>query len=99
MLTLNADNNSLIVGTDTERRSQSLSASNINFTSGTYPTSPIDVEVKIRYSAKETAAKLVPADKGLFNLKFKNPVLDVTPGQSAVFYQKDCLVGGGIILP
>ena len=54
---------------------------------------PLEVAVKVRYRTKEQEATLFK--NGL--LKFKNPVRAITPGQSAVFYKDQEMLGGGVI--
>lgn len=54
------------------------------------------LDVKIRYNHKKTKAQIVPFKKGL-KISFKKPQPAITPGQSAVFYDKDIVIGGGII--
>jgi len=55
------------------------------------------VEVKIRYRAKESKAKIIPLDNDSVKVIFKSPQRAITKGQSAVFYHRDIVVGGGII--
>ncbi len=55
---------------------------------------PLGVAVKVRYRTKEQKAVLYKNG----TLEFKNPVRAVTPGQSAVFYKGEEMLGGGIIL-
>ena len=52
--------------------------------------------VKIRYNHKEAPAWVIPHQKKL-KVAFKEAQFAVTPGQSAVFYDRDTVVGGGII--
>ena len=56
----------------------------------------LEVSVKIRYKSDPVPA-IIKAEKEKIKIIFKNPVRAITPGQSAVFYQDDLLVGGGII--
>lgn len=56
----------------------------------------VEVKVKIRYNHKEAAARLLPA-KNRIKVKFSEPQFAITPGQSAVFYDLDKVLGGGII--
>jgi len=50
----------------------------------------------VRYRSQGAAARLSHTDEGLL-CTFLAPVDAITPGQSAVFYEGDDLVGGGII--
>ena len=56
----------------------------------------VEIKVRIRYNHKESLAAVYPA-KGKFRVIFKNPQFAITPGQSAVFYDRDIVLGGGII--
>jgi tRNA-specific 2-thiouridylase len=56
----------------------------------------IALKVRIRYNHKEAAAEISPCGRKL-RVCFKKPQFAITPGQSAVFYNRDIVVGGGII--
>lgn len=58
---------------------------------------PTEVTVKIRSAARPQEALLVPLEDGKMLLKFKRPASAPTPGQSAVFYIGDAVLGGGFI--
>ena len=68
----------------------------MNYTLGRPPDGPLEVTVKIRYKAEEAAATLHPSPNGAL-VCFERPQRAVAPGQAAVFYQGDALLGGGII--
>ena len=55
------------------------------------------VSVKVRYRAAAVKAVITPGDGELVSVSFGSPVSGVTPGQAAVFYNGDTVVGGGII--
>ncbi|HTY45436.1 MAG TPA: tRNA 2-thiouridine(34) synthase MnmA [Patescibacteria group bacterium] len=54
------------------------------------------LKVKIRYNHTESSARIAPAGTRI-KVVFSQPQFAVTPGQSAVFYQRDQVLGGGII--
>ncbi|MBN2830771.1 MAG: tRNA 2-thiouridine(34) synthase MnmA [Candidatus Omnitrophica bacterium] len=56
----------------------------------------IVLKVKIRYNHKESEARLIPSGNKI-RVEFKKPQFAVTPGQAAVFYDKDKIIGGGTI--
>ncbi len=60
------------------------------------PTS-FDATVKIRYNHRGAAAKVIITGKDTFEVRFDKPLEAVTPGQAAVVYSGDCLLGGGWI--
>ena len=58
---------------------------------------PLDVNVKIRYKDEGAQAVIEQTDDKHIKVTFNNPKKSITPGQSAVFYLGDDVVGGGII--
>lgn len=75
--------------------SSELTAGQMSWIAGMPPTD-IDVCAKTRYRQADVACEQHATDEG-FALKFKHPQWAVTPGQSAVLYQGDVCLGGGII--
>jgi len=55
------------------------------------------VTVKIRYNHLGTAATLTPLENGRARIRLHEPQKAVTPGQAAVFYNGDIVLGGGWI--
>jgi len=94
-----ASSNTLIVGEADELGTDELIADDVNWMSGEAPQEPFRAEVKIRYTAREAGAQVTPLEGGgQAKVRFDAPQRDVTPGQAAVFYVGDLLVGGGIIV-
>jgi tRNA-specific 2-thiouridylase len=61
-------------------------------------STPLSVQVKIRYRNAATPAAIFPGDReGDVLVVLEQPQRAVTPGQSAVFYDGDLILGGGII--
>lgn len=58
---------------------------------------PIEVTVKTRYSQREAAAVAEPLPEGRVRVRFAEPQRAVTPGQFAVLYDGENVVGGGVI--
>ena len=86
--------NNLIVSTNkNDLLKKELSAESINWISGKKPKVFTKLKAKIRYRSKESQILSVFGKKILF----KSPQPAITPGQSVVFYDKNELVGGGII--
>jgi len=91
--------NTLVVGEADELGTGELVADNVNWMTGEAPVEPFRAEVKIRYTAREAWSQVTPLANGKqARVRFDVPQRDVTPGQAAVFYDGDLLVGGGIIL-
>ena len=89
--------NSLIVGTAAELGHGRLIAEQTSFVSGLPPQQPIHVTAKIRYRAREVDATVVPCDEESVWVDFDQPLRDITPGQTIVFYRDEMVLGGGII--
>jgi len=74
-----------------------LFVKDLSFISGDKLSNSIKAEVKIRYNSKKSPANISPYSEDKILINFENPQRAITPGQSAVFYQGDVVVGGGII--
>lgn len=94
---LDIKNNKVILGGDEDVFSNSLISSDLNWISIEAPKEPIEVTAKIRYSAPQAAAKVIPIEDGRVRVEFEKPQRAITPGQSVVFYDGDVVVGGGVI--
>lgn len=88
----------VIIGPEEALMRDEMRVSAVNYTLGNPPTGPVAVNVKIRYKSTEAAAVLHPCGDGA-TVRFQRPQRSVTPGQAAVFYQGDVLLGGGTIEP
>ena len=88
--------NEVIVGEEKELYKSELEVKDINLLLFDKIEDWIDVEVKTRYSARQARAKIVQ-DGDRIKVKFDEPQRAITPGQSAVFYIGDVVVGGGKI--
>ncbi|MDE2901062.1 MAG: tRNA 2-thiouridine(34) synthase MnmA [Chloroflexota bacterium] len=86
----------VVVGPESALYAPGLAAEGVNWVRGAPPDGPVDATVKIRYRAAESPAVVEPAERGA-NVWFAEPQRAVTPGQAAVFYAGDELLGGGFI--
>jgi tRNA-uridine 2-sulfurtransferase len=99
VLAKDAKTNTLIVGLADELGMRELLAINVNWTSGIVPTEPFRAEVKTRYTAKPAPALVMPHENGSkATVRFESAQRDITPGQAAVFYVGDMVMGGGLIV-
>ncbi len=90
--------NSLRIGLDQERGANELVADGVNWMSGSPRSAAFRAEVKVRYTAREVPAQVEALDGGSrVRVRFDAPQRDITPGQAAVFYEGEVVVGGGII--
>ena len=90
-------NNRIIVGENKELFRDSMRIKNINWVAMDRPTDQFRAGVKIRYLHTPAPAEVIPLDKDSADIKFDQPQRAITPGQSAVFYENDIVLGGGII--
>ena len=97
VLRLEKEINQVIVGIHDEVTRTSFLVNDLNWISFESLAGPLEVKVKIRSAQKETDALLEPAEKDAVRVNFHIPYDGITPGQSAVFYQGDEVVGGGVI--
>lgn len=58
---------------------------------------PVQADVKVRYATPAASAALLPQPDRTLLVRFLAPQRALSPGQSAVFYQADRVLGGGII--
>ncbi len=96
VLSLNPETHQVVLGENEDLFRTTLSCHKVNWLSGNTPEAPIKADVKIRYSAKGAPALITPTAHGV-HIVFETPQRAITPGQSAVFYQNNELIGGGII--
>ncbi len=88
----------VIVGGDSQLKATSLTAHQVNWLSVPPINAPRRAQVKIRNRHLAAAATLVPtADVSSVDVHFDEPQRAITPGQAAVFYEEDLLLGGGWI--
>ncbi len=94
---LDVPNNTLYVAKNSERGKKLLKAHQVNYVSGIVPGEEFRAGVKIRYTGKEVEAIIKPRGPDRVLIEFPHALPDITPGQSAVFFQGDEIIGGGII--
>jgi tRNA-specific 2-thiouridylase len=94
---LDAENNRVVVGDESALDRDEFIASNCNWHPFDKLTGPIEVTTKIRYNHPGTSATVTPTVNGSVKVKLHTPQRAITPGQAAVFYQDDLVVGGGWI--
>lgn len=97
VVALDAENNRVILGEDSEVFADTLTASDLNYISMEGPYDGMRVSAKIRYSAKEAPATIWLMGEKQIRVVFDTPQRAITPGQSVVFYDGDVVVGGGTI--
>ena len=95
---LDVKNNRVILVYDEDLRNTEALVDDVNWISGEVPTEPVRVQAKLRYHQKEQWATAYPENGGRVRLVFDEPIRAITPGQAAVFYNGDEVLGGGTII-
>ncbi|WP_373480434.1 tRNA 2-thiouridine(34) synthase MnmA [Geminocystis sp.] len=89
--------NQVIVATRDEGGQTECIVNRMNWVSISEPKNPIKAEAKIRYRSIPKFVHVIPLDNQRVKLVFDEPQFGITPGQAAVLYHQDLLLGGGII--
>lgn len=92
---INATKNTIRLGTAEELLQSTALLSGVRFDPTYEPLNPLTV--RIRYRSQAVGALVLMQDDGNAIVQFDTPVSALTPGQSAVIYDGDIVVGGGII--
>jgi len=96
VIRLEPNSRRVVVGTRDELARRELTASAANWLVEE-PREPLACQVKIRYRSRAVEAVVEPLGGGRFRVRFAEPRHGVAPGQAAVCYQGDRLLGGGWI--
>lgn len=91
------ERNEVIVGTEKDIYQKEMLVDQINLLLADKIEEPMKVMVKTRYSSKKYSATIEKVQDDLIKVIFDEPVARITPGQSAVFYIDDMVLGGGKI--
>jgi tRNA-specific 2-thiouridylase len=97
VIELQPSTNRVIVGDETQLLCSEIEISEVRWTSGTVPRDGAQVQVKCRYKATPAPATLYSRENGVA-IVFDRPQRAVSPGQAAVCYDGELLLGGGTIL-
>lgn len=97
VLELDAGRNRVVVGDRSEAQDPDCTVNRVNWVSIEPPTTPIHAEVQIRYRSAAVPAMVIPIENSRVRIIFDDPQFSITPGQAAVWYDGEVLLGGGII--
>jgi tRNA-specific 2-thiouridylase len=97
VISINGEKNTIVVGSHGDLYQKKLLASQINLISLPQLEKPVKLKAKIRYKHEEAKALVTPLSLGQVLVEFERAQRAITPGQSVVFYERDVVVGGGII--
>jgi len=98
VLKLDPRRNAVVVGTADELGRRELEVEEVSYVAGSPPSAPRRVTAKIRYQAHEAPACWIPLEGGRARVIFDHLQRDITPGQGVVAYQREVLIGGGVIV-
>ena len=91
------EDNRVVLSDNQALFSKELTANDFNWVSIERPDEPIRANVRIRYSHREAPATIYPTEDGI-KVIFDEPQRGITKGQSAVLYDGEVLLGGGVIV-
>jgi tRNA-uridine 2-sulfurtransferase len=97
VLQIDADARRVTVGDEKELWRDSLEARDVNWIAWPDLQEPLEASVKIRYRHDPAAARIEPLGAARVGVRFQAAQRAITPGQAAVFYRGDEVLGGGWI--
>lgn len=97
VLGIDSTSHTVTVGTEEELMTREAIIDRVNWIAISELTAPLRVQAKVRHRHEPAPATISPGEDGTVNLVFDEPQRAVTPGQAAVFYQEDVVIGGGWI--
>lgn len=98
VLSKDKESNTVMLGSNEELFAEGMIVDDINLISVSELKEPMRVTAKARYSMKEVGATIYPIEKTQIKVQFDEKQRAITPGQAAVFYNGDYVVGGGKIV-
>lgn len=90
--------NTVILGSNDDLFTKEALVTDVNWISGESPKEAIHVKAKVRYRMTEQPVTIIPLENNEVKLVFDEPQRAITPGQAAVFYDGDDVLGGGVIV-
>jgi tRNA-specific 2-thiouridylase len=97
VIDVNSENNTITVGNEQSLYCSEFIVKQVNLVSRNKIVDPIEAQIKIRYNDHGHPGTIYPEIDNKLRVIFNDPQKSVTPGQSAVFFDEDLVLGGGII--
>jgi tRNA-specific 2-thiouridylase len=95
---LRPEDNAVVLGEGESLFSRDVRTETFHWIPGKPPRGPVRCRAKIRYRHPEAPATAYPQPDGSVHIEFDEPQRAVTPGQTAVLYDGDEVLGGGTII-
>ena len=95
---IDAEKNQVVLGHNEDVFSSYAKATDFNWISGKPPEGEIRCRVRVRYKQKEQWATVRPLGEDAAEIFFDEPQRAITPGQAAVLYDEDVVLGGGTLV-
>lgn len=92
------ETNTVVLGDEADLNKMEMKVGKINLLKYDIITPGMEAVTKIRYKDKGTLSNLFPNQDGTVGIRFYEDAKGIAPGQSAVFYEGDDVIGGGIIM-
>jgi tRNA-specific 2-thiouridylase len=93
----NVERNELIVGFYNDCLREKFQVSDVHVINESRKGDKFDCDVRIRHLGQLYKAQVTPSTKDFYTVDLEQQAFGIAPGQSAVFYQDDKVLGGGII--
>jgi tRNA-specific 2-thiouridylase len=97
VLSIDAANNQVTVGSVDELLSHEFTAAGVNWISPENTAAPVTATVRVRYRHEAAPAAITPLANARARIAFEEPQRAITPGQATVFYRGEEVLGGGWI--
>ncbi len=97
VVSVDAARNRVTVGKESDLYVREARVREANWVSCEPPPAPVEAGVRVRYRSRPAPATVTPEEGGAVRVRFREPQRAVAPGQSAVFYRGEVVLGGGVI--
>ncbi len=98
VIAIEPERNTIVVGSRCELYSDGLIVDQVNWVAVDGIDGLTEAKVKVRYRHDDAEAMITPLENDQVYVEFREPQLAITPGQAAVFYDGDVVLGGGTIV-
>lgn len=97
VLKIDADTNTVVLGEKEKLNKNGLIVKELNMMKYEKIDEPVDANTMVRYKSPGISSRIKPFENGDLEIEFLANVQGIAPGQSAVFYEDEDVIGGGII--